>query len=142
MNTVAKPSNLLSSFQKLSCGLSLVSFSFVDFSNKMTCEPRYIMLLCPLNLFKLVCTRAIPNNSRVLLHSKLMQIRFWKREKKSNSILISLCEQTQPLHVEKKVSNLNACLFLQSKKNKNSFFLTVGRKKSVLTLIFLFFKKD
>ena len=40
--------------------------------------------VCPFNLFKLVCIRAIPNNSRMLLHSKLVKIRLWKRKKQLN----------------------------------------------------------
>ena len=40
--------------------------------------------VCPFNLFKLVCILAIPKNSRMLLHSKLMKIRLWKRKKQLN----------------------------------------------------------
>ena len=39
-----------------------------------------------MNLFKLVCLRANPNNSRRLLNSKLMRIRCWKRKKQQLNI--------------------------------------------------------
>ena len=68
-----------------------VDFGFFVYSsifyNKMTHEARHLPSLCRLNLLKLVCIRAIPNNSRMLPQSILMKIRFWKR-KKSNSTLI------------------------------------------------------
>ena len=46
----------------------------------MTHEARHLPSLCPFNLLKLVCIRAIPNNSRMLLQSNLMKISFWKRK--------------------------------------------------------------
>ena len=52
----------------------------------MTHEAPHLLSLSPLNLFKLVCIRAHPNNSRMLLNSKLMKIRFWKRKKKQLNI--------------------------------------------------------
>ena len=79
--------------QKLSCGLSLVSFFIRPFSQQNdTWSMSFtvtLWLTCSFKLFKLVCIRAIPNNSRMLLHSKWMKSRFWKEEKKSNSVLLS-----------------------------------------------------
>ena len=49
--------------------------------HKTTHEERHFRLLCRFNFFKLVCIRSIPNNSRTLLQSDLMNIRFWKRKK-------------------------------------------------------------
>ena len=75
---------LLSTCQKLSCGSSLVSFFIRPFFVKTTHEARVSPSLCPLNWFKLVCILANPNNSHMLLNSKLMRIRFWKRKKQLN----------------------------------------------------------
>ena len=128
MTLKGKNANLYSTDPKLSCGLSLVSFFPLQFHNKTTHEARHFRLLCRFNLFKLVCIRSIPNHSRMLLQSKLMSIRFWKRKKelitmrlflffcKKNSVslrkksptLESSSEQTcsalswQPLIVEKR----------------------------------------
>ena len=37
-------------------------------------------------VYKLVCIHANPNNSRMLLNSKLMRIRFWQKKKQLNMI--------------------------------------------------------
>ena len=61
-----------------------VEFGFFftpHFHHKTTHEARHFRLLCRFNFFKLVCIRSILNNSRMLLQSELMNIRFWKRKK-------------------------------------------------------------
>ena len=45
---------------------------FLHFYNKMIREARHLSSLCRLNLLKLVCIRAISNNSRMFLQSKLL----------------------------------------------------------------------
>ena len=52
-------------------------------------EATHLQSVCLFNLSKLVCILAFPKNSRILLHSKLMQIHFCGREK-SRSTLIYL----------------------------------------------------
>ena len=58
----------------------------------MTHEAPHLLSLSHLKQVKLVCIRAHPNNSRILLNSKLMKIRFWKRKKQFNfdNLLLSL----------------------------------------------------
>ena len=124
-----------------------VHFSFFHylcfFFNQTAREARLLPSLSPFIFFKLVCILAIPNNSRMLLHLKLIKIRFWKREKNSNSILISLCEQTQPLTVKKKGFQLTCTLVaVWSKKNRIRFFGSWTKKKAYQHWYFFSLKKD
>ena len=106
----------------------------------MTSEARHLQLLCPFNLFKLVCIHAIPNKAR-MLQLKLMKFRFWNRKKKQLNIDIVKWANTAVERRKKKVSNLNGRMFLKSKKNKNSFFLELGRKKKHINTDISFLQK-
>ena len=104
---------------------------FVLFFNQIAREARLLPSLSPFILFKLVCILAIPNNSRMLLQSKLIKIRFWKREKKQQlNIDIFMWANTATDCRKKKVSNLNARLLLYSRKETEFVcFSDLGRKK-------------
>ena len=116
------------------------------------------MLLCLFNLYKLVCTRTIPNNSRMLLQSKFMKIDFWRGKKRTqrwyllsshhNEIILgSLSTTNNSVSLRKKnlksyhrqVSKHAAfCSYSMSKTVTIRAFWTLDEKKDISTLIYVF----
>ena len=85
----------------------------------MTPEARHLHLLCPFNLFKLVCIHAIPTNSRMLLHSKLMKIRLWKRKKQLNIGIYGsffLAQMKLFILTQKKSSKIGICRWANTQR--------------------------